>query len=353
MYARITGLGQWLPEQVRTNAAWSANFAQLSSQSDQRELVDVEARPTCLADELMLRHMTAEARDPFLGAKERRVADDATTAPAAEAAAANSALTEAGISPNEIDVVMSWAIVPERISPPSAPKVAQLIGADRAYAFGIDAACASTIAQIECAAALIESGRARHVLLTQSHLATRVFRLIHPASPTVGDAATALVVSASRDPSIQKSVSHSDGSFYDAVTWCRGSVKDPPWWQSGSGYYMGSRNIAGAHELVRSTLRFASETLRDLATANGVAVEDIDVLATVQPRRWVPEAIVEALGTRTAAPNTFEQLAHLGGCGVVVNLMAARDRGLIRSGTRVALYAQGGGFTRASTLIRW
>jgi 3-oxoacyl-[acyl-carrier-protein] synthase III len=93
--------------------------------------------------------------------------------------------------------------------------------------------------------------------------------------------------------------------------------------------------------------------LCELAAANNTSVVDFEVLATIQPRRWVPQAIVEALGTRTAAPDTFGQFAHLGGCGVIVNLMEARRRGLLRPGTRVVLYAQGAGFTRASALIRW
>ncbi len=353
MYARITGLGQWLPEQIRTNGAWSTNFAEISTASESRELVDVEQWATCRADELTLEYMASEAQDPFLGAKARRVADDSMTSPEAEAIAANRALVEAGVTPSDVDVIMSWAAVPERIAPPSAPKVAHLIGANRAYAIGMDAACATLIAQIEFASGLIESGRARHVLLTQSHLMTRVFKPIHPASPAVGDAATALVVSASREPSIQKTVARSDGSFYRAVTWTRGSDEDPPWWQAGSDYYLGSRDKAGIRELVRSTVRLAVEMLHDLASASGVSVADFEVLATMQPRRWIPQAIVEALGTRTVAPNTFDQFAHLGGCGVVVNLMAARELGLLRPGTAVVLYAQGAGFTRASTLIRW
>lgn len=353
MYARITGLGQWLPEQIRTNDAWPPNFASLSAASEQRELVDIENGAASLADRFTLAYMAKEARDPFLGATERRVASDAMTAPEVEALAASAALLDARVTPNDIDVVMSWAAVPERISPPSAPKVAQLIGANRAYALGMDAACASTIAQIECATALVESGRARHVLLTQSHLMTRVFKLIHPASPTVGDGATAIVVSASTKPSIEKTVAHSDGSFYEAVTWCRGAVKDAPWWQAGSAYYLGSRDMEGAHHLVRSTVTLAAETIRELAVANNRSVSDFGLLAAIQPRRWIPQAIVETLGTAMLAPSTFDHFAHLGGCGVVTNLMAARDSGLLHPGTLVVLYAQGAGFTRAAALIRW
>jgi 3-oxoacyl-[acyl-carrier-protein] synthase III len=353
MPARIAGIGQWLPETVRTNAAWPANFAEVTKNSDTRELVEIQNRPTCRADEIAVKYTAAELNDPFLGAIERRVADANTTAPEAEAEAAVAALADAGLAPGDIDVIMSWAIVPERISPPSAPKVAQLIGAHNAYAVGTDAACASIVTQIEFAAALVESGRARHVLLTQSHLVTRVFKLIHPASPTVGDTATAVVVTTSREPSILRSVAHSDGRFYEAVTWCRGSAKDPPWWQAGSGYYMGSRDIEGAHELVRSTVRLASETITELAAVNGISVSDFEVLASVQPRRWIPRAIVEALDAQILAPQTFDQLGHLGGCGVVANLLAARNNGHIKPSTRVVLYAQGGGFTRAAVLISW
>lgn len=353
MPTRISGLGQWLPQTVRTNAAWPANFAEVAKASDTRELVDVEPCPTCRADEIALRYMATEADDPFLGAVERRVADAAATAPEAEAAAAMDALADAGLAPSDLDVVLSWAIVPERVSPPSAPKVAHLIGAHNAYAVGTDAACASIIAQLEIAAALIESGRARHVLLTQSHLITRVFRLFHPASPTVGDAATAVVVSASDEPSILRTVAQSDGSYYEAVTWCRGASHDPPWWKAGSAYYLGSRDIAAAHELVRSTVRLASETVANLAAVNGVCVGDFDVLASVQPRRWIPAAIAEALDADMLAPQTYDRLGHLGGCGVVANLLAARNEGRIKSGSRVVLYAQGGGFTRAAALISW
>jgi 3-oxoacyl-[acyl-carrier-protein] synthase III len=80
----------------------------------------------------------------------------------------------------------------------------------------------------------------------------------------------------------------------------------------------------------------------------------VNVLATVQPRRWVPAAIAEGLGLAAErAPQTFDEYAHLGGVGVLVNLLAARDAGLLQRGACVALYAQGAGFTRAAALLEW
>ncbi len=353
MKARIAGLGQWLPTEIRENSAWPAEFASRARASESRELVDVDNAAFGPADRIALRHFASEAGDPFLGSRRRRIAPKDITAPEAEALAAQAALADAGLDAGELDAVFSWAAVPERIVPPSAPDVARRIGAERAYAVGMDAACATPLTQLETAAALIESGRARHILLTQSHLITRAFPLMHPASPNVGDAATAMVVSAAEQAGIQITHARTHGEYYSAVTWCRSKDADPPWWEAGPQYYLGSQNREQAQELMRGTIRIAAETITQLLERARVPLQEIDVLASVQPRRWVPEAIREALDARFEAPQTFDELCHLGGCGVVTNLISARQAGLIAPGVKIVLYAQGAGFTRAATLVCW
>jgi 3-oxoacyl-[acyl-carrier-protein] synthase-3 len=351
--ARISGLGQWLPPAVRGNDAWPPEFAERARLSERRELVEVDGAGFSPEDRIAERHFEREAGDPFLGTTRRRVADAGVTAPCAEAEAARSALADAGVAASDIDVVVSWAAVPERIVPPSAPDVAHRLGAERAYAVGMDAACATPITQLEFAAALVESGRAAHVLLTQSHLVTRAFPLLHPASPNVGDAATAIVVSACETPGILATFARSHGEYYPAVTWCRGRSADPPWWEAGPAFYLGSKNSEQAQFLVRATVRFGADTLRELLARAHFPLENVRLLASVQPRRWIPGAIAEALGGTLEAPQTFDEFAHLGGCGVVTNLLAARSAGLLRAGDSALLYAQGAGFTRAACLVRW
>ena len=83
-------------------------------------------------------------------------------------------------------------------------------------------------------------------------------------------------------------------------------------------------------------------------------MRDVTVLASVQPRRWVPGAIAEGLGlSPEVAPSTYERYAHLGGAGAVRNLLEARERGLLKPGALAVMYAQGAGFTRAAAAIRW
>lgn len=355
MKAAILGLGQWLPETIRENSAWPGGFSGLAAASTDRELADAPPlSPDDRLDAIVARHIAPELSDPFLGSVRRRVADESISACEAEAGAARAAIEDAGIDAKDIDVVLSWAVVPDWPSPPSAPKVAQLVGATGAMGFGVDAACATILGQLLMAAALIESGRARHVLITGSHLVARAFRLLHPASPSVGDAATAVVVGPSERSGILAVHGASHGEFYDAVCWRR--AKDVPWYRQGGEMYMGTYDPEAARRLVHDTLRFGVQTVRQAADRAGVAVDSIDMLACVQPRKWIPAALAEGLGlSPEVAPQTYEELGHLGACGVVTNLIEGRRRGLLsrRKPATVCMYAQGAGFTRAAAIVRW
>jgi 3-oxoacyl-[acyl-carrier-protein] synthase-3 len=61
----------------------------------------------------------------------------------AEAIAGRGALEDAGVDPRDVDLVLGWAMVPDRVTPPSAPRVAHLVGATKAAGMGLDVACAT------------------------------------------------------------------------------------------------------------------------------------------------------------------------------------------------------------------
>jgi 3-oxoacyl-[acyl-carrier-protein] synthase III len=359
MKAAILGMGEWWPETVRGNDAWPPDFAARASASADRELADVTAGSRDdVCDRIVARCVATDAGDPFLGTTHRRVADESMTSWEAEALAARAALSDAGVDARDVDFVSSWTFVPDQVAQLSAPRVAHAIGASRAVGLGTDVACASTIVQLTLAAALVESGRARVVLITQSHLGTRAFPFGHPASPNVGDAATAMVVGASEQPGILPMYGVSHGEFHDAVVWRRAKGDDAPWYRPGGSMYLGSYDSASARRLVQDTVRLGAETVTEAARRAGVELASVKVLATVQPRRWVPGAIAEALGlSPEIAPQTFDELAHLGACGIVTNLLEARRRGMLRppsggGGALVAMYGQGMGFTRAALIVR-
>jgi 3-oxoacyl-[acyl-carrier-protein] synthase-3 len=117
---------------------------------------------------------------------------------------------------------------------------------------------------------------------------------------------------------------------------------------------MGSYQPEAARRLVNDTVRIGASTLGEVLMRAGVRAADVDVVASVQPRAWIPHAIAEVAGLDAdRAIETFSERAHLGTCGIVANLLAAREEGRIRPGSRVILYGQGAGFTRAAALVEW
>jgi 3-oxoacyl-[acyl-carrier-protein] synthase III len=336
--AAITGLGLWVPQTVvespLNEQAEHAQGAKVREGGDPLLDILVKENPTAPILRYLLEN---ERKDPKRGTRERRVSEGELNA-YGEATAAKQAIAKAGIKPEAISHVLSWCLVPDDIGPHAA-HVAYLAGIEHAAAIDVDVACASVVAQLELATALLESGRATHVLCTQAHLLSRTLPADSRLAPYVGDAATAFVVSLREGKTRPEFCIQSDGSYADAVVWTRADGSTKPWFSEGSCHIPGTRDRSRAQHLVAYTLQYGAETIQQCALKAGVDVRSVEVLATVQPRGWVPEGIARALDLPAdRAPSTFARYAHLG---------------RLKKGSRVALYAQGAGFTRAAALLDW
>ena len=347
--ANIIGVGIWEPSHIRNNDFWSKDFGANKKNQD-RTFNDIPARAD--ADYMMRHYLGLEQSDPFLGAIERRVADDSVSSVDAETNAALEAINNASIDPADIDVIISYSMVPDRLMPSNSCATANKLGSKKAMTFSIDGACASTIPQLATAKSFIESGAAKNVLITQSHLMLRSFPINHPAAPGLGDIATAAVIS-SEKPGWEimgvNSITH--GDFYSSVTWIRGNddETDIPWYKSGGDFRLGSRNKEGAKQLMRDTIKFGSETIQDVCNKSNINVSDIDLLISVQPRAWVTKALANNLNLdESVAHSTYEKYAHVGACGPLLNFYDAIKHN--KKPNVVALYAQGAGFIRGSAL---
>lgn len=347
MTACIAGLGAWFPETERLNDFWPEDFSERARARGDRTFLDIPESDS-RAGQVSAAFLRAEAHDPFVGASRRRIADEATTAVSVEAEAARAALADAGIEATEVDYAISYAASTIEVLRWVSPGVAHEIGASRAVCFDMQQACATLIPQIIVARGLVESGQARTVLLTQSHLLTRGFPAMHPALPGLGDAATALVVRADEGAPIRATVAHTHAEFQDAIVWRRPDRS--PWWKAGEDIGLGSYCASQVKELMRDTVAYGATTLEELFETAGARPEDVTTFASVQPRGWIPGAIAECSGiTPGAVSCTYDRYAHLGAAGPVVNWLDARDRGHV--GGLTALYAQGAGFSRGAVLV--
>jgi 3-oxoacyl-[acyl-carrier-protein] synthase-3 len=353
MNVSIVGIGTWLPTKIRTNDAWPASFGTGSHARGDRTFNDIPPPEDPVAAAILARDLATEATDPFLGAVERRVAEPTARADEVEAIAALAALAEASIAPSDVDVVLSQSIVADR-NVPTAPEVAHRIGAHRARALGVDTACASSVAQLEVARAYVASGLAKVVLLVHSHLLLRAMPFEHPATPGLGDAASAMVVAQGPGLALRATFTQSHGEFSNGVDWVRGSPDEanPHWWKAGGDFRLGSHAPKVTKALMRDTVAFGARTVGEAAAAAGIDVGRIAALASVQPRGFLPGAIAERAGiARERAVTTYRRIAHVGACGPVFNLAEARSIGLVKRGAWVALYGQGAGFTRSAAIL--
>lgn len=356
MYAKISGMGKWLPKKIRYNNDWSSDFAGQSKKTSD-EFKILSNVPTIASDvpekfkHIIVKYSSNDVNDPFFGSVERRVASEGETSVFAETEAGREAIKNAQVDPGEIDVVLSWSMVPEFLMPSNASKVAGNLEIKNAWASAIDGACVSPLIQLQLAKSLIESGHAKNVLLTQSHLLSRTFPLEHPASPGIGDGATALLVSTSGTQHIDvHCVTH--GEFSDAIVWRRRDVNSH-WWKAGDDFYMGSCSKKKTKYLIENTIPIAVKTIHELLTTTNKKTNDVDLLACIQPRWWLPIALAEALEIDTnKAPSSFKRYAHLAGTGAIMNMIEARETGKISLGSTVVLYAQGAGFTRGAALVK-
>jgi 3-oxoacyl-[acyl-carrier-protein] synthase-3 len=353
--AKIIGLGEWFPSTVRTNDAWSPELVEKFQSHLQRELVDVMGKKVDDMDSFSLAGFQSEANDPFVGTVQRYVADDSTASYEAEVFAANVAIKNSGIDPAKINAVYSWAVTPDIVNLTMATRIGKNVGAKEFFGFGIEGACTSFVAQLTIAKALVDTGEIEYALLTQSHLMTRTFPLSHPASPNLGDGATAILVGPDSHVghSILTTHSRSDGDYADAVAWKR-KEDNQAWYCGGGDYILGTFDRDRARELVLSTVKLGALTTTEALAKVNLTPNDLDFFVSMNPRKWIPSAIAQTMGLpETKTLNTFERYAHLGGCGTLANLMEAERLGYLKAGSLVGLYAQGSGFTRSSVILKW
>lgn len=354
--AKIVGLGQYIPDNIRRNDDWSPEMIESFQAHMNRELIDVRSEEYQGLDAYTLEGCKLEAGDPFLGCLERRIVSPTTTAFEGELHAAKMALTNAKIVPSKIGAVFSGTTVPEVPNFPLAYKIGHQLGCTNFFGAGIDVACASGIIHLELARNLIDSGSYNYILLTQSHFMSRGIPMGHPASPCIGDAASAILVGPNNHVGGHPVISikaETHGEYFDAVMWRR---KDGPqaWFKGGDAYYLGSFDKEAARYLVLNTIRLGAQTTIEALEKASLSPQDLGFFVSVNPRDWIPYGIVKQMGlTEDKTLSTYKKYGHFGGAGPWVNLQEAESTNRLKSGDIIGIYAQGAGFTRAAAIIEW
>lgn len=349
----ILALGMYAPPEVRTNDWWPAEVVERW-----REL---RARaPTASHDRSGLtrgakRVLDAAARyqrDPFGGAVERRIlAAELTPTDAAERAASD-AIARAKIDPTQIDLLITHtAVADHALVNPACPLHERLGLAPSCLAFETEATGYSAFAQIAIADAAIASGRARHAVLVQTCVSTRLVDDTDPGAPILGDGATAIVMgAASDDRGIVGTAHFTEGRYPDSLVM---AVPGGRWYDEGRPRV----HVASPAQLGQAHLRTADSCAEAVIAALKRAdqtLDDVDFLCVGQGTPWLHEVVAEELGLEgLPTVEIFRRFAYLGSALVPAALFQAEQVGHLADNDLVVLVGGGTGMTYGAIAMRW
>jgi 3-oxoacyl-[acyl-carrier-protein] synthase-3 len=274
------------------------------------------------------------------GIRTRRwLAPGAPLAPLA-AEACSEALADAGRTPDEVDQIIVTTITPDRVTPGLAPEVARLIGAHGAAAVDLNAACAGFLYGLDQAAALVETGRARVVLVCGAEALSRLTDTEDRGTAVLfGDGAGAVVVAAGE----------LDRGCSRFVLGC-----DP---EQGDLLYADNVDrklrMEGKEVYRHAVARMVEATTEVLDTA-GLAPADVDLFVAHQANARIIESAAAKLGVppEKLAINV-DRVANTSSASIPLALAQAEGDGLLEPGATIALAAFGAGFVWGAGIVSW
>jgi 3-oxoacyl-[acyl-carrier-protein] synthase III len=283
--------------------------------------------------------VTAEWIERRTGIRERRYAAPGERVSELAVRAGRIALQDAGLDGAEIDMVLVATLASDEITPSTAPIVAHELGAYRAAAIDVGAACTGSIAGLAHATSWVEAGRARHVLVIGAEILTRFVDFDdRRTAPLFGDGAGAMVVSLNADGQVGPFVFGSDGGRADAIQATR---------------ERGVLEMEGHETFLQAVHRLSTCTVEVLDLA-GIALSDVDLFVYHQANARILTAVAERL--ELPGERVFDCIGDLGNtsaASVPLALSAAVASGVLQPGARVVLGAIGAGLSWGATVVTW
>jgi len=267
-------------------------------------------------------------------AEGERLQDLATTA-------GRAALEEAGVAPEDVDLVLVATLAADELTPNAAPLVAHDLGATRAGAMDVSAACTGFLSGLQLAAAQIECGRCDNVLLIGADVLSRfIDRSDRGTAALFADGAGAALVAPSNGGGgrIGEIVLHSDGTGAGCI---RASHEEQIIHMQG-------------HDTFKAAVQRMSESTLEATHRAGLDLDDIDLFVYHQANARILAAVGERLGLDSERViNCIDRYGNTSSATLPIALADAREREMLEPGMNVLLAAFGAGFTWGAGVIEW
>ncbi|MGZ8627067.1 MAG: beta-ketoacyl-ACP synthase III [Actinomycetota bacterium] len=323
-HATVAGSGSRLPDRVVANA----EFEQLVDTSDE-----------------WIRERTGIAARRF--AAEGEVTSDLATE------AVRRALDDAGIAPEQVDLIVCATLTPDTPIPATAVWVQRKLGIS-CPAFDVNAACAGFSYAMSVGTAFIESGAAETVVVIGAEVLSRVMDFTDRSTCVLfGDGAGAVVLRPSESPGVLGSILGADGSAAEILIIPAGGSARPASAETVAARDHAIRMPAGREVFKRAVVEMAS-ACRQLLEKSGFTADDVDLLIPHQANARIMVAVAERLGIGPdRAVIDVAEVGNTSSASIPIALDRAWRAGRIHDGDLVLLTSFGAGLAWGANLIRW
>jgi 3-oxoacyl-[acyl-carrier-protein] synthase-3 len=323
--ATVLGLGVYVPPHVLTN-------------HDLARMVDT-------SDEWIVERT---------GIRTRHVAPPESATSDLAVPAAEEALRSSGLAANDVDLVICATTMPDMILPATACLVQDRIGANRAGAFDLLAACSGFVYGVIVGSQMIASGAARHVLVVGAEVLSKIVDWTdRTLCVLVGDGAGAAVLGPSvRGRGVHSVVVGADGSAGEVLKMPAGGTRLPA---SPETVAQGLHYVRmDGRALFKLAVQVVPEAIAEVVQKAGWSLEEIDWIVPHQANRRIIEAVARSLDLPfDRFICNIDRYGNTSSASVPIALWEACRDGRIRDGDRVVLVAFGGGFTWAACALTW
>ena len=320
MTARIIGTGSCLPEAIVTNDYLST----IMDTSDEW----ISSRT---------------------GIKERHLVKEETTA-SLSLEAGRRALAEAGVAPEELDMIIVGTLTGDYITPSTACEVQAGLGAVNAVAFDINAACAGFLFSLHTVNAYIQCGMCRTALLIGAETLSRIMDWGDRSTCVLfGDGAGAAVVQAQEGGLIAYDKG-SDGEKGKYLA-CRNRTNNNPLVQTEKNY---SYTQMDGQEVYKFAVTYVPNSIHKVLEKAGLQPEDIKYYLLHQANLRIIQAVAKRLKiSLDRFPISLDHCGNVSAASVPILLDDVNRKGMLQKGDKIILSGFGGGLTWGTCLIEW
>ncbi|PPD44600.1 MAG: 3-oxoacyl-ACP synthase [Methylocystis sp.] len=322
----VLGTGSYAPERVLTNA-------------------DLEKMVATNSEWIVSR----------TGIRERHVAADHEATSDLAAAAAQKALTLAGVDAAEIDMLVVCTVTGDSPTPSCASFVQAKIGASRAFAFDVGGACAGSLYGLVMADQFIRSGMVKKALVIGAETLSRVVDWTNRETCVLfGDAAGAILLGASEEEGhgLLAATLRTDGTMTGILGIYGGGSRMPITAELAAG--KDAKIKMRGREVYKVATRLLPEVVADTLAKAGLSADDVDHVICHQANQRIIESALDNLGVaREKCWINIDRYGNTSSASMPITLDEANRAGALKKGDVIAMMAIGAGMTWGGAVLRW